>query len=284
MANLGELLKRSPEKEMDWLLNSIEVKNDLRGYNGLSGIGVNCIRKLQLAHYDCYMVSNSIRMLRLFNEGHRMEPVLTDILDKALGIEITSDQEEVVGFAGHWKGHIDGKGRFRDDSKFLDYKPGEFLVEFKTHNDKSFKDMQKNGVKKSKPMHYGQVTSYMGYNKLEWTLYIAYNKNDSEIYIEWIQFDPEYFRELQRKEAEVVTADSLLPRIGNDKATWFECKLCDAVKVCFGKKPIKESCKNCTWVDVHDEGVWECTKHKKKLQDFKPCDIYTVGEMFWELS
>lgn len=282
MANIKKLMtkKRTEEQEMMHMLNDVEVEQDLRGYNGLSSIGNKCIRQMQLAHYDCYRVKFTKRILRLFNEGHRMEPVLVGCL-KELGIIVENDQAGVVGVAGHWKGHIDGEGFFQKDSPF--FTEGLFLTEFKTHNDKSYKDLIKNKVKVSKPGHYDQMTAYMGYRKLPRALYVSYNKNDSTIYLEWVIFDPEHFKELQRKEAEVIMADTLLPRIGNDSPMWFECKLCDARKVCFGKEPIKKSCKNCQHVDVLDDGEWHCMKHGWDMIPNQPCLEYEKGEMFWEL-
>lgn len=277
-------MKRNPDQEIDWLLNSLEIETDLRGYNGLSGIGEKCLRKLQLAHYDLYTTKHSIRVLRLFNEGHRMEPVMIELLAKQLGIRHFDDQQQVVGFSGHWKGHIDGKGEFTESSTFSGLVDGTFLTEFKTHNDKSFKDLLKNGVIKSKPGHYAQMTSYMGYTGLDKALYVAYNKNDSTVYHEWVSFDPEYFRELQRKEAEIVLADALIERVGTNKSTWFECKMCDAKDVCFGKKTPRSSCKNCKWVDVLNDGKWECRNLVTELSEFRPCDDYELGEMFCELS
>lgn len=279
MAKLGKLLKaqRTPEQEMNWKLNEIEVTSDLRGYNGLSAIGEKCVRKLQLAHYDTYTTTHSVRILRLFGVGHRMEETLRDALKEFLGIDSFNDQARVVGVAGHWKGHIDGEGQIDG---------GEvFLTEFKTHNDKSFKDLKKKAVQESKPMHYSQVQTYMGYRKLGKALYVAYNKNDSEIYIEWIPFDEDHFKDLQRKEGEVIMAETLLPRIGTDSPTWFECKLCDARKTCFGKEPIKKSCKNCKHVDILDDGVWSCPEvGEHKAGHTTPCNDYVKDDMFWELS
>lgn len=287
MAKIGSLLKkkRTPEQEMMWRLNEIEIEQDLRGYNGLSSIGNKCIRQMQLAHYDCYTVKHSARILRLFNEGHRMEPVLTAELKK-LGIVVKNDQASVSGVAGHWKGHIDGEGVFHPGSEFFEsYRGMTFLTEFKTHNDKSFKDLLKNKVKVSKPGHYDQMQAYMGYRKLTKALYMAYNKNDSTIYLEWVDFDEAHFKELQRKEAEVIMLEVLSDRIGNNQPTWFECKLCDTRQVCFGKKPMKRSCKNCKHVDVLDDGKWECVVDgQHELSDFTPCTHYEKDEMFWELS
>lgn len=278
MVKLTSILKPTrPEDEITRLVNETPVQQEKRHYNGLSGIGEKCLRRLQYGHYDCLNISHSCRMIRLFGVGHRMEDVLIEELRKFLKISVTDAQKECVGFAGHWKGHIDGIGRFFGDNNFG--VEDCFLTEFKTHKASSFTALKKDGVKKSKPMHYAQCTSYMGYHKLNLTLYIGYNKDTSEIYLEWIPFDDADFRDNKRKESEVVLADSLLPRIGNDSPMWHECKLCDAHSVCFGKEPINKSCKNCQHVDIKDGGVWECGKGKN-IKGYNPCSLYEQMEIF----
>lgn len=280
MVKLTSVLKPTrPEDEMTRLMNETLLKQENRNYNGLSTIGEKCLRKLQFIHYDCLITTFSCRMIRLFGVGHTMEPKLRKELTQFLGIVFKGDQDEVIGFAGHWKGHIDGLGIFLRSSKFYTKDDDWFLMEYKTHNEKSFTELKKDGVKKSKPMHYGQVTSYMGYKKINKTMYVGYNKNTSEIYLEWITFDESDFRDNKRKESEVVLADTLLPRIGNDSPMWHECKLCDAIGVCFGKTPMNKSCKNCEHVDIHDGGLWTCGKGET-IKGYVPCDKYEQMEIF----
>lgn len=273
MAVIKGLIKEKSllQKAMD-KLNDKQHTNSLRKHLGLSMIGHKCHRYLQYNHYDAFEVTHSTRILRLFGEGHRMEPVLRNELGYKLGIKSFDDQFEVVGFAGHWKGHIDGKGYFLEESEFKDLIDDIFLVEFKTHNDKSFKDLKKNKVKVSKPAHYAQMQTYMDHCKLTHALYVAYNKNDSEIYLEVVEHDPDFCKDLKRKEGEVIMADELLPRIGNDSPAWFECKMCDARKVCFNKEEPKKSCKNCEHADILDDGVWKCGEFE--LDVFDPCGDY----------
>lgn len=278
MVKLTKVLKPArPEDEMTRLVNDTPLKQENRHYNGLSAIGTKCLRRLQYNHYDCLDVSHSCRMIRLFGVGHRMEDVLIEELRRFLNLAVTDQQKQCIGFAGHWKGHIDGIGRFFGDNKFG--VEDEFLMEFKTHKASSFAELKRDGVKKSKPLHYGQCTSYMGYMKLPRTLYVGYNKDTSEIYLEWIYFDEAEFNDNKRKEAEVVMADTLLPRIGNDSPMWHECKLCDALGVCFNKEPVKKSCKNCQHVDIHDGGLWTCTKGET-IKGYEPCDKYELMEIF----
>lgn len=244
------------EDEKFGILNEKLIAEGLRDYLGLSTIGTKCHRALQYQHYWAYETEISTRIKRLFAVGHDAEHIMIADLAK-LGIIVRDQQKEIIGAAGHWKGHIDGQA--------FTIKDGDFLVELKTHNDKSFKELVKLKVKLSKPTHYGQMQSYMGYLGLCKGLYMALNKNDSTYYFEWVEFDEAYFKESMRKEMEVILADTLLPRIGTGTSTWFECKFCDAKDVCFGKSEPLVNCRTCAHVDVLGCGVWECTKFKKNL-------------------
>lgn len=244
-----------------------------RPYLGLSSIGTKCHRKLQYDHYWAYTKSHSARIQRLFQVGHDAEPKLVMEMEK-LGLTFHSDQYQVVGFGGHWKGHIDG---------VLENEEREHLAEFKTHNDKSFKDLKKKKLKLSKPGHFDQMTSYMGYTELKTGKYIAYNKNDSEIYVQDVPFDNEHFKELQRKESEIVMAEELLPKIGNGTSNWFECKLCDARNTCHKGKEIPVTCRSCQNVDVLPNGIWSCgiTMCALDIVEQKAaCEKYSLSVMF----
>lgn len=266
-------------------LNDEVSTQGLRPHAGLSGIGNECHRYLQLSHYWAFNQTISARIQRLFNVGHDAEPAMIADLAR-VGITVKNEQAEIIATAGHWKGHIDGEGEQEGSD--------DFLVEFKTHNDKSFVDLKKKKVKESKPVHFGQCQAYMGYRKLSKTLYMALNKNTSEYYIEWIDFDPEYFKDdVQRKELEVISAEELLPRIGNNNITWFACKFCSAKNTCFGKVEVLKSCRTCASVDVLDGGRWSCiheyNEFKAKSKELtveeqrKGCDHYELAIMFKEL-
>tara|TARA_R110000744_G_C19371578_1_gene562717 strand:- start:19491 stop:20327 length:837 start_codon:yes stop_codon:yes gene_type:complete len=253
-----------------------------RPYLGMSGIGQKCHRKLQYDHYWCYKIAHSARIKRLFQVGHDAEPKLVAEIEQ-LGYTFHSDQLEVTGTGGHWKGHIDGVFVKLQELPHRDFSSHEYLAEFKTHNDKSFKDLKKLGVKKSKPLHFDQCTSYSGYLNLEQSKYVAYNKNDSEIYVEDIPFDKERFKELKSKEAEVIMAEVLLPKIGNGTSNWFECKMCDARATCHKGKLPPVTCRTCRWVDVLPDGIWACSKTLSALtvdEQKEACGDYLLGDMF----
>lgn len=272
------LLKESPIDKVHARLNDKMIQGEKRGYLGMSVIGHKCHRYLQFVHYGCMTSSYSQRIERLFNDGHNAEPQMIEAL-AMIGIHVTDEQKKVIGYTGHVQGHIDGNGSWFNDT-FQLFPQDNFLVEFKTHNQKSFDELLKNTLLKCKPLHYSQMTSYMGHQGQEKGLYVAKNKNTSQIHVRVLDFDADHFDDLRRKEIEVVTADTLLPRIGNDSPKWFECKMCNALDVCFGRKSIEHDCRNCKFVDVLDQGKWDCTLHGRELVDHKPCDNYVIGEMF----
>jgi hypothetical protein len=265
------------EDNLKYKLNNTLCKKELpRPYLGLSMIGEKCHRYLQYYHYWAYEIQITRRIRRLFDDGHKAENTI--IQELAINeIIVTGMQAEVIGTAGHWKGHSDGRAFHIDDN--LD----QFLVEFKTHNDKNYCDLVKNGVRKAFPKHHSQATSYMGYEKLPKTLYVGYNKDTSEMHPEWFDFDQDHFNELKRKEIEVIASDELLPRIGNGSSAWFECKFCDARKVCYGKQKPAQNCRTCEHVDILDKGVWACSLDNETLtlrEQKAGCDAYKLDKKF----
>lgn len=264
--------------ELSDKLNKTEIEVLPRDYMGLSGIGEKCHRKLQFDHYWLHKRKASKRMQRLWGFGHMMEQKFIDDLATE-GIYVKDTQSEVIGFAGHWKGHCDGIALSESD-------PGvNFLVEFKTHAEKYFNQLTKDGVMKAFSYHYDQMIAYMGYLELPFGLYMAYNKNTSEYYFEIIMFDSERFKELKRKEQEIIVSDTLLPRIGNGSKAWFECKLCDAADHCYGDKEYEVTCRSCAYVDVLEGGKWKCTHHNKPGDlnsdtQKDACPYYELGDMF----
>lgn len=254
-------------------LNNKTTKLLPRGYLGLSAIGEPCHRKLQYGHYWAYTREISARMNRLFNVGHKAEDDMIKDLERC-GITVTERQESIIATAGHWRGHTDGCG---DDGE------STFLIEFKTHNDASFKSMQKKGVRESKPMHYAQMTAYMGYLSHKKGLYMALNKNTSEYYIEWVDFDDKYFKDLKRKEFEILASDQLLPKVGTGNKNWYECRFCEAKDVCHNGKEVERNCRTCKFCDVEDGGVWSCAIQDKDLESSDQrlaCNRYEKDSMF----
>jgi len=239
------------------VIDSVQHESLPRPYLGMSAIGEPCIRKLQYDWRMAYLNRHSARVQRIFDTGHRAEDFMIHDIHQAGGL-VWGEQEAITGAAGHWGGHIDGMC-----NQIIGYEGINMLLEMKTHNDKSFKDVVKKRVEKSKPMHYDQMQRYMGGMDVEMCLYYAYNKNTSEYYIEFVKFDRSRFEELCEKEVTVIVAEELYPRVGNGSPTWHECRFCSAKGVCFGKEKIQENCRTCKHVDPCNDGKWECLKEPK---------------------
>jgi len=249
-----------------------------RPYLGMSETGGKCFRKLQYNFRNAYVKETSARMNRLFDFGGLAEDLIIRDL-KAAGIKVYDQQMEIVGFAGHVMGHIDGKC-----IGVIEAPKTEHLIEFKTHNDKSFKELQKNGVEQSKPGHYCQMQRYMHGLGLTRALYVGYNKNDSELYFERVKYEKEFALDLVRREQEILFEEYLQPRIGNGRPNWYECTYCDAKDVCFDLKPVNKICRTCNHVDIADKGRWLCGLNNDKELSWedqqKACEMWTLAELF----
>lgn len=211
------------------------------------------------------------RMLRLFGRGHREEPVIFNDL-RTVGAEVwdrdpdnPAKQIAMSTFHGHSKGYLDGV------AKGVPYALCEYvLTEAKTHSDKSFKELDRDGVQVSKPQHYAQMQLYMDEHKLSEALYFAVNKNNDDLHLEFVDFDPVYVQRLRLKGEKVAFRQDAPSKLSR-KPEFFKCKFCDAKDVCHADvKPVR-SCRNCIEAvplperDARGDGVWRCRLHDKNL-------------------
>lgn len=225
-----------------------------RHHLGCSQIGHKCDRFLWYSFRWAFVEKFEGRMLRLFHAGHKFE---TDIIRdmRACGVDIRSSQER-VDFGSHVSGSVDGiiySGLIESPSK-------KHVAEFKTHSDKSFNDLVKNGVEKSKPLHYVQMQVYMLGLKIDRAYYLAINKNTSELYGERFKLDKDFAQKhvdrakriaLSERKPEPMTADP----------TWYECSYCPAKDMCHKDTPTKNAnCRTCAHSTPLENGTWHCAK------------------------
>ena len=236
-----------------------------RAHLGASLIGHKCSRHLWYVFRHAVTVKHSARLLRLFNVGHDFEPMMNKWLREA-GITVweiddrTGQQIRIEDVAGHFGGSLDGVLRgLQDDEQEL------HVSEQKTHNDKSFADVKKKGVRESKPQHYSQMQVYMHKINIQWALYQAINKNTSELYFERVPYDPVEAGRLLRIAEDVICSDRPLEKIGGP--SWFECKFCDHQGVCHGDDVPNVSCRTCVNATpcLDGDARWLCEKHDLDL-------------------
>lgn len=211
------------------------------------------------------------RLLRLFDTGHSQEDRLVADL-RRVGAEVyardpdnPAEQIAMKLMGGHSKGYLDLIGGGVPHSKH------EWVLgECKSHNDKSFKALVKDGVEVAKPSHFAQMQIYMDQHGLEEGLYIAVNKNDDDIYCQFIDYNKRYADNLRSK-AEMIVFREDAPQRVNNNPTYFKCKFCNAAPVCHGGELPSRSCRTCyaarpiTEKEQGDMQIskpeWMCEKH-----------------------
>ena len=208
-----------------------------RPHLGASMIGKECERALWYSfHWAITGNKLSGRMLRLFDRGQEEEArfirwlelagVTVSAVDPRTGQQYTHADPDC---GNHFGGSMDGACIGLPDA------PKTWHVqEFKTHSDKSFKDVAKKGVLASKPEHYAQMQVYMHWSQMDRALYMAVNKNDDTLYVERIAYDKDAVLTLLARAKRVITEKE--PPAGiSERADWYQCKCCDYHAICHGR-------------------------------------------------
>ena len=256
----------------DWW-QAENAKEEARGYLGASIIGHECDRFLWYTFRQCYREKFEGRILRLFNRGHREEDTFIRELE-GIGCKVTSTLENgeqigVYALGGHFSGHLDGAALGVPEAPATWH-----VVEYKTHSNKSFEKLKREGVQASKPMHYAQMMSYMGLTKLTRALYLAVNKNTDELYSERIHFVPAEFKAIMARAKRIIEATSAPGRLTIRSDHW-QCKFCPAQALCWGQSKVvvpipTKTCRTCCHATPITAGegqgaIWHCDRHKKDL-------------------
>lgn len=169
-----------------------------------------------------------------------------------------------VDHEGHFAGSSDGKIRGPH------LPPGLGGVEYKTHNDKSFKLFVQKGVLSAKPVHWVQMQVYMHYLGLKWCLYLAVNKNDDEIHGEIVQYRPEVAERYVEVALNIIRTRQAPQRLTEDPS-WFECKFCDFRNICHYDETPMKNCRSCQFAEPIGNKGWICHKYHMLIpQEFIP--------------
>ena len=236
------------------LIYSTYTNSPPRPHLGASEIGKACERALWYSYHHCKLPSFEPRMLRLFETGKREEERIIRELRRA-GVYVCDlgndgNQIRFEMFGGKFAGSCDGIVLGIPEAPKTPH-----LLEIKTANDKSYKQMLKHGVEHSKPLHFAQMMVYMGAVGLKRALYIVVNKNTDEIYSERIEFHKPTYDLLINKAERIVTSDAPLERFES-----FECKWCEYQKICEWEEMPHICCRTCAhWGRCETEEV--CERH-----------------------
>lgn len=228
-----------------------------------SEIGDECARKLWYRlNWAGKPKQFDGRMIRLFETGNREETRVIAELE-AIGVEVTDSQKAITPMLGGWlTGHIDGKA-----SSVPGAEKTHYLLEVKTHNDKSWQQWRKMGVRLAKPQHFAQMQIYMHQEGLQRGLYIAHNKDTDQIECQRIEYDPVTALALVAK-AERILHDEHAPSRLSDKPDWFVCKMCEFYGICHQGEFARSHCRTCLHSrgDVkHSAPAMECGRDGHRL-------------------
>lgn len=200
------------------------------------------------------------RKLSIFRTGDRWEEVMVSDLER-IGVEVWGQQDRIRLVHGFVRGKCDGKAIGIPEAPKT-----EHLCEFKSSNDKGFKEIVKKGCKEAKPLHYGQCQIGMHAFGLTRCLYYVTNKNDDSRYTERLEYDVEYcLRQLARAER-IVFSDEPPSRI-SEKADFFGCMFCKHKDVCHEGMMPRVTCRSCLHSQPEAGGDchWSCQRWSKPL-------------------
>ncbi len=245
----------------EWCIK--EFTSEHREHLGASVIGHDCARQIW---YTFRWVKSQVfsgRMLRLFQRGHEEEKRFITWL-RAIGCQVwevdpgTGKQFRIWGVNGHYGGSADSVGI----TKYFPDLP--MLLEFKTHNTKSFTNLVSKGVILSKPQHYSQMCSYGKHYKFQYAMYVAVNKNDDDLHIEVIELNPNIGHELLNKAQDIIESQIPPQRISN-MPSYYECSYCTFREICHYEEKIEINCRSCKFAKPIEEGNWACGKYENKI-------------------
>lgn len=234
--------------------------DNFRLHFGASQAGHHCERYLWLAFRWAFKEQFSGRTLRLFRRGQLEESLFTQDL-KAIGIEVKDTDENGKQFRVNFGSHISGSMDGLIESGVPGAEKTPHIVEMKTHNDKSFKDLKAKGVRESKPMHWAQMQLYMLGTGIDRALYIAVNKNDDELYDERVKLNKEAAERLLERAKRIATSDRAPDRCAGASPEWYLCKFCPAYNMCHrGAITMQHNCRTCAHSTAKPDGTWHCAR------------------------
>ncbi len=196
-----------------------------RPHMGCSQLGHPCDRWLWLSFRWAVQEQFPGRILRLFRRGQMEEATIVSDL-RAIGLDVrgtTGGKQTRVDFGAHVSGSLDAI----IERGVPEAPKARHIAEFKTHSKKSFDEMVKDGVEKSKPQHWVQMQVYMHGTEIDRALYVAVCKDDDRIYTERVKYDKAAAEKAIERGQRITLADRMPEPISTDPS-WYQCKFCPA--------------------------------------------------------
>lgn len=248
------------------LADELVEDDPFRSHLGASTLGRECGREVWYSWRWFTFVQHTGRMKRLFQRGHREEPIILASL-AAAGIssrtidDATGKQFRFIGYMGHEGGSGDG---------FLwnvpDIPVGQWaLFEAKTHNAKSFAAVSKLnkegynvGLMEKKPEHYAQMQRYMKAWGLNWTVYCGVCKDNDERLWLIVPYEETHAQQVADRAVAIIHSDRPPAKL-SETPTFYKCTYCDHKGTCHNGELPHKSCRSCVYSKPVDNGQWACT-------------------------
>ena len=245
-------------------------QDEPRPHLGASLLGHYCDRHLWLVFRWFRQEQFSGRTRRIFRRGKNEERIVIEDL-RAVGIEIkeTGEEQDRVDFGNHVAGSMDGIAL----SGVPEAPNKPHVLEIKTHNKKSFNDLEKKGVQASTFQYYVQCQAYMLGRKVDRAIHVNSCKDDDRYYIERIKLDRQFAQKYVDRGHRITSSDRIPPPISTD-ATWYQCKLCSHHAFCHKSALPEVNCRTCAHSTACKDSTWRCERHKA---DNIPLDFQTKG-------
>lgn len=210
-----------------------EQREDRRTYLGASGIGSECLRKVQY-DWQCDSVQPA-RTRRIFARGHMFEEITVKAMAQAgFRMERGTPATGFTAADGMFKGHADGIILAGPAIDGLGY---PCLWEHKALGASGWRKLEKDGLRKAYPQYFDQVQLYMAYLGLDANpaLFTAVNSDNCHILHIAVPFDPEAAQAASDRAVLVIRstkAGELLDRISSKPTDW-RCKMCSHQERCW---------------------------------------------------
>lgn len=211
-----------------------EQREERRTYLGASGIGSECLRKVQF-DWQCDS-THPARTKRIFSRGHMFEEITVKAMAGAgFRMERGTARTGFTAANDMFKGHCDGIILEGPRIEGLNY---PCLWEHKALGSSGWKKLEKYGIRQAYPQYFDQCQLYMAYLGLDENpaLFTAVNSDNCEILHLAVPFDPEAAQAASDRAVLVIRATQageLLDRITEKGPTDWRCKMCSHSTRCW---------------------------------------------------
>ena len=177
---------------------------------------------------------------------------------KKRGVKL--EQWRIKDVDGHFGGSLDGIAYNVPGVDQFGLGPEDpVLLEFKTHGQKSFDQLTKQGIEQAKAEHVAQMQVYMAKRGIKLALYMPICKNTDELHPLFLPADNMAGVFNIDKAAEIISSPTHPNRISNNPS-WYKCRFCDHRRTCHLGDPMEKNCRTCQFSKPIEDGDWYCAK------------------------